>query len=198
MEKLNKIVLASGNQGKLKELRDMLAPLGLEILSQADFNITPAEETAPTFVENALLKARHVSQETGLPAIADDSGLAVNALGGAPGIYSARYAGEHGNDAANNAKLLNDLKDVAEKNRAASFHCALVLVRSPEDPVPMICEGIWHGRILFEAKGDNGFGYDPLFFVPKLNCASAELDKVTKNKISHRGLAVKQLVNFLQ
>lgn len=197
MTTLKKIVLASGNQGKLKELRDMLAPLGLEILSQSDFDITPAEETAPTFVENALLKARHVAKETGLPAIADDSGLAVDALGGAPGIYSARYAGEHGNDATNNAKLLEDLSDVAEKDRTASFRCALVLVRSENDPVPIICEGIWQGRILFEAKGENGFGYDPLFYVPETDCASAELDKAMKNKLSHRGLAVKELVKRL-
>ena len=196
-EALKKIVLASGNQGKLKELRDMLAPLGLEILSQSDFNISPAEETAPTFIENALLKARQVARETGLPAIADDSGLAVDALGGAPGIYSARYAGEHGNDAANNSKLLEDLKSVTEKNRTASFRCALVLIRHPEDPVPIICEGVWSGRILFESKGNNGFGYDPLFYVPELGCASAELDKETKNKISHRGLAVKSLIQKL-
>lgn len=192
--KLDKIVLASGNQGKLKELRDMLAPLGLEILSQADFNITPAEETAPTFVENALLKARHVAKETGFPIIADDSGLSVDALDGAPGIYSARYAGEHGNDAANNTKLLEELKDVSEKDRTASFRCALVLVRHPDDPVPIICEGIWSGRILFEPKGENGFGYDPLFYVPEMDCASAELDRDTKNKMSHRGKALQELI----
>jgi len=157
MTKLNKIVLASGNQGKLKELRDMLSPLGLELVSQADFNITPAEENATTFIENALLKARHVAEQTGLPTIADDSGLAVDALGGAPGIYSARYAGEHGDDAANNALLLESLINVAEAERTASFRCALVLLR----------------------------------------CASAELDKQTKNKMSHRGKAVKELIRKL-
>ncbi|MBT8141134.1 MAG: RdgB/HAM1 family non-canonical purine NTP pyrophosphatase [Gammaproteobacteria bacterium] len=197
MQTKTKIVLASGNQGKLKELREMLASLGLEILSQADFNIPPAEETAPTFVENALLKARHVSRETGLPAIADDSGLSVDTLDGAPGIFSARYAGEHGDDAANNAKLLEDLKGVPELERSASFRCALVLVRHPNDPVPIICEGIWNGRILIEPRGENGFGYDPLFYVPEMECASAELDKETKNRLSHRGKAMQLLIQHL-
>ena len=198
MKTLTKIVLASGNQGKLNELREMLAPLGLEVLSQADFDISPAEETAPTFIENALLKARHVAKETGLAAIADDSGLAVDALGGAPGIYSARYAGEHGNDAANNAKLLKELENTPEPKRTASFRCALVLVRSEKDPVPIICEGIWEGCILFEPRGTNGFGYDPLFYVPEMNCSSAELDKVTKNRLSHRGLAMQKLLSRLE
>lgn len=197
MQNLKAIVLASGNQGKLDELRVMLEPLGLEVFSQAAYDVTPAEETAPSFVENALLKARHVARETGLPAIADDSGLAVDVLGGAPGIYSARYAGEHGNDAANNAKLLEALKGVADKDRTASFRCALVLVRHPADPVPVICEGVWKGRILSEPRGENGFGYDPLFYVPELDCSSAELEAASKNKYSHRGLAVKELVSFL-
>jgi len=175
----------------------MLSPLGFELLSQNDFDLTPAEETAYSFVENALLKARHVAQVTGLPAIADDSGLAVDVLGGAPGIYSARYAGEHGNDKANNQKLLDDLINVPKEKRTASFRCALVLVRHAEDPVPIICEGIWQGVILREPKGDNGFGYDPLFYVPELNKASAELSPEVKNKVSHRGLAVRDLMDKL-
>jgi len=198
MSVLNKVVLASGNQGKLKELRAMLAPLGLDILSQSDFDIAPAEETALTFIENAILKARHVAQQTGLPAIADDSGLSVDALAGAPGIYSARYAGVHGDDAANNQKLLDDLINVPEKNRGASFRCALVLIRHPEDPVPVVSEGIWQGRILLTPRGENGFGYDPLFYIPELDKASAELSSDVKNKISHRGLAVRELIRLLK
>lgn len=193
-----KIILASNNTGKLKELQSLLAPLGLELLSQKDFSLPSIEETGLSFVENAILKARYVAKETGLPAIADDSGLCVDVLGGAPGIYSARFAGEDATDALNNQKLLKELTDVEDEKRGAHFRCALALVRHAEDPIPIICEGVWLGRILHEAVGDQGFGYDPLFFIPEKNCASAELDKENKNKLSHRGLAIKDLLKKIQ
>ena len=194
---LSKIVLASNNAGKLKELQSMLASLGLELLSQKDFSLPSIEETGLSFVENAILKARYVAKETGLPAIADDSGLCVDALGGAPGIYSARFAGVDTTDSLNNQKLLRELDGVEDSQRGAHFRCALALVRHAEDPVPIICEGVWHGRILHELSGVNGFGYDPLFYVEELGKASAELSSEIKNQHSHRAKALTLLVQQL-
>ena len=193
----SKIVLASNNAGKLKELQSMLAPLGLELLSQKDFELPSIEETGLSFVENAILKARYVAKETGFPAIADDSGLCVDALGGSPGIYSARFAGESATDELNNQKLLNELADVKDSQRGAHFRCALALVRHANDPIPVICEGVWHGRILHTLCGTNGFGYDPLFYVDELGKASAELDSEIKNKHSHRAKALALLIKQL-
>lgn len=191
---MQQIVLATNNQGKVNELQTLLADAGFNIVAQKQFNVPDAEETGLTFVENAILKARHTAKLTGLPAIADDSGLVVQALNGAPGIYSARYAGEHGNDQSNNEKLLNALKNVPPENRQAYFYCALVYLQHENDPTPIICLGKWDGVILNELKGEGGFGYDPLFYIPQLNCSAAELTKDHKSQISHRGLALKQLI----
>lgn len=195
---MQKLVLASGNQGKLKEFNQLLAQRGFKVVPQSDFDTPEAEETGLSFVENAIIKARNASHHTGLPALADDSGLEVDALNGQPGIYSARFAGPQNNDADNNAKLLSLLADIPEQERNARFQCLLVMVRHPEDPTPLICQGTWHGRILFEARGDNGFGYDPLFFVPEKNCSSAELPAAIKNSISHRGKALTQLLYCME
>ena len=187
----SELVLASNNKGKLAELQAMLGD-SIKVRPQSDFTDIEAEETGLTFVENALIKARHAASVSGLPALADDSGLAVDALGGAPGIYSARYAGGAG-DAANNAKLLDALKDVPDAERGAQFICALALLRHAEDPIPLICEGAWEGRILHAASGEHGFGYDPLFWVPERDCSSAELSPQEKNQLSHRARAMAQL-----
>lgn len=184
----SELVLASNNKGKLAELQAMLGD-SITVRPQSDFTDIEAEETGLTFVENALIKARHAARVSGLPALADDSGLAVDALGGAPGIYSARYAGG-GGDAANNAKLLEALKDVPDAERGAQFICALALLRHAEDPIPLICEGAWEGRILHAASGEHGFGYDPLFWVPERDCSSAELSPQEKNQLSHRARAM--------
>ena len=191
------IVLASGNAGKLTEFQSLLADVNLEVLPQSQFAIPDAEETGLSFVENAIIKARHACQHSGLPAIADDSGLAVDYLGGKPGIYSARFAGEHGNDAKNNQKLLKELEGVTEAKRTAQFLCVLVFMRHAEDPTPIICQGIWPGVILEKPQGENGFGYDPLFWVPEQRCSSAELTPAVKNRISHRGRALKLLLEAL-
>lgn len=188
MMTLSQLVLASHNAGKLKELQALLGE-AVAVRSVGEFSDVEPEETGLSFVENALLKARHAARVSGLPALADDSGLAVDALGGAPGIYSARYAGG-GGDAANNAKLLEALRDVPDAERGAQFVCALALVRHAEDPLPILCEGLWHGRILHEARGMQGFGYDPLFWVPEQGCASAELAPAEKNRLSHRARAM--------
>jgi XTP/dITP diphosphohydrolase len=193
-----KVVLASGNKGKLNEFNQLLAPLDIEVLPQSEFNVTSVEETGLTFIENAILKARHASQISGLPAIADDSGLEVDALKGAPGIYSARYAGEDGNDAANNEKLLRELNGVKTEDRTARFQCVLVYLEHPADPTPVVCQGSWEGVILESPAGDQGFGYDPLFWVPSEQCASAELDRAKKNNLSHRGKALGELINKLK
>ncbi len=187
-----RIVLASGNAGKLRELGALLKPLEVELLSQDALGISAAEETACTFVENALLKARHASSESGLPAIADDSGLSVAALNGAPGVRSARYAGADATDAENNARLLNDLEGI--EDRRAHFCCVMVYLRAPADPMPVIASGVWHGEITRTARGDNGFGYDPYFYVPDLARTSAELPAELKNRLSHRGLAAASLL----
>lgn len=191
MKALTELVLASHNAGKLKELQAMLGD-AVRVRSVAEFSSHEPEETGLSFVENAILKARHAARVSGLPALADDSGLAVDALGGAPGIRSARYADGLG-DAANNAKLLEALKDVPDAERGAQFVCALALVRHADDPLPIICEGLWHGQILHEARGAGGFGYDPLFWVPERECASAELAPTEKNQLSHRARAMVQL-----
>jgi XTP/dITP diphosphohydrolase len=194
---MKKIVLASGNQKKLLELQSLLSGLAMDVVPQSQFSIPDAVEDGLSFVENAIIKARHAAKLSGLPAIADDSGIAVDALDGKPGIYSARFAGEHGDDASNNQKLLELLADVSESQRAAQFHCVLVFMRHANDPVPLICHGVWSGNILFAPRGENGFGYDPLFWVPTHQCSSAELDKEEKNRISHRGQAMRLLLEKL-
>jgi len=185
------IVLASHNAGKLKELQAMLGDR-FQVRSVAEFSAEAPEETGLSFIENAILKARHAARLSGLPALADDSGLAVDYLGGAPGIHSARYSGT-GDDAANNTKLLEVLKDVPDARRGAQFVCALALVQHADDPLPVVCEGLWHGRILPAAQGEHGFGYDPLFWVEEQQCSSAELAPELKNRLSHRALAMRQL-----
>ncbi|MDQ5769096.1 RdgB/HAM1 family non-canonical purine NTP pyrophosphatase [Thiothrix subterranea] len=192
-----RIVLASGNAGKLREFNAMLADLGIEFVRQSEFGVQDADETGLTFVENALIKARNAAQHTGMPAMADDSGIVVDALGGAPGLYSARYAGEHGDDAANNAKLLEALQDVPDAQRTARFYCCIVYLRHAEDQLPIIAEASWEGRILHSLSGANGFGYDPLFYVPTHDCSSAELPAEEKNRISHRGQALRKLHEML-
>ncbi len=193
---MTRIVLASNNQGKLREFQQILEPKGVDLVPQSEFDFEEAEETGLSFVENALIKARHACRETGLPALADDSGIEVDALDGEPGIYSARYAGIEGPeaDAENNLRLLGELEQVPEQDRGARFQCVIVFMRHATDPMPLICQGTWEGRILFEEKGDNGFGYDPLFYVPGHDCASAELEPEIKNSISHRGQALNKLV----
>lgn len=191
---MQKLVLASGNPGKLKEFQQLLAGCGYQVLSQGEFGLDSAEETGLTFVENAILKARHASAQTGLPALADDSGLAVDALDGRPGIYSARYAGPEASDADNNARLLQELEGVPEAKRGACYHCILVLMRHAEDPTPIIAQGQWRGRIRTEPRGEGGFGYDPLFQVLERQCSAAELGKEEKGKISHRAIATRGLL----
>ncbi len=187
---INKIVLASGNKGKLKEFNQVLSDLQVEVLPQSDFNVIDADETGLSFVENAILKARHAAAATGLPALADDSGLEVDALQGAPGIYSARFSDEGATDARNNTLLLEKLQGLAAEQRSARFRCVLVFMRHANDPTPLICQGTWEGQILEQASGDNGFGYDPLFWIPELAKSSAQLTPEQKNKLSHRGQAV--------
>lgn len=190
---MHRVVLASSNAGKLLELRELLADSGIELISQTELGIDDAEETGLTFVENAILKARHASRMSGLPALADDSGLCVDALNGAPGLYSARYAGTHGDAAANNRKLLEVMRDIANRERGAHFHCNLALLRSADDPSPLIAEGRWRGTILHAPRGDGGHGYDPLFFDPLLGEGAAEMAASDKNRISHRGKALSVL-----
>ena len=192
------LVLASNNPGKVREFNELLGDLHLEVVPQSNYAVPEADETGLTFVENAILKARNAAQHTGLPAIADDSGIEVDALHGAPGIYSARYAGIGAGDTANLNKLLEELKDVPETARSARFQCLMVYMRHATDPTPLILQGTWEGRILFEPRGDNGFGYDPVFFVPSHNCSSAELPAAVKNSLSHRGQAVRKLVETLR
>jgi len=192
-----KIVLASNNAGKVREINQLLAGQQIQVVPQKEFAIGDIEETGLTFVENAILKARHAAKESGLAAIADDSGLEVDALKGAPGIYSARFAGSDCNDKDNNIKLLESLKEVPTEERSARFQCVMVYMRHADDPTPIICQGTWEGRILKESRGDNGFGYDPLFFVPEQNCSSAELLPEIKNQLSHRGLALRKLLAAL-
>ena len=191
-----KIVVASGNQGKLAEIREILSGCGL--VAQGELGLADADETGSTFVENALIKARHAARMSGLPALADDSGICVDVLGGAPGLISALYAGRHGDNAANNAKLLDALRDIPDARRTAHFHCTIVLLRSADDPAPLIAEGRWQGRILHAPRGNNGFGYDPVFFDPVLGRGAGELEPAVKNRVSHRGQALARLRELLQ
>ena len=195
---MQRVVLASGNPGKLRELHAMLEPLGLDVVPQSDFDIEGAEETGQSFVENAILKARHAAERSGLPAIADDSGIMVDALGGAPGVYSARYAGEGASDAANLELLLANLRGVPDAERGARFVCLAVFMTEPADACPIVCEGVWRGRIVHAPRGENGFGYDPVFFVEAHGCTSAELPPERKNRVSHRALAMRALVERLR
>ncbi|MFZ6780026.1 RdgB/HAM1 family non-canonical purine NTP pyrophosphatase [Undibacterium sp. Ji83W] len=196
MSKNQKIVLASNNQGKLKEFYQILWPLGIDLRAQSEFEVPEAEEPYPSFVENALTKARHASRLTGLPALADDSGICVNALQGAPGVLSARFAGEPKSDLRNNQKLIADLAGIADKS--AYYYCVLVFVRSEFDPQPVIADGVWAGEIIADARGENGFGYDAHFFIPSLNKTVAELAAAEKNQLSHRGQALRALVEKLK
>jgi len=194
---MQKLVIASNNPGKLREFQFLLQPLGIEVLTQAQLRISEAEEPHVTFVENALAKARHVSRLSGLPALADDSGICVTALGGAPGVLSARYAGDNPrSDAGNNEKLLREMQGVTD--RRAHYYCVLVLLHHADDPQPLIAEGEWHGEIAHSERGDGGFGYDPLFWLPSLNKMSAELSRDEKHAISHRGKALRALLEKLK
>lgn len=195
---MKRIVLASGNKGKVREINQILAGLDLEVVPQTEFDVPEIEETGLTFVENAILKARNAAQHTGLPAIADDSGLEVDALKGAPGIYSARYAGVGSSDEQNLIKLLNTLEGVAEAERTARFQCLMVYMEHELDPTPIICQGTWKGRITTAPQGENGFGYDPVFYVPSHDCTSAELSAEEKNSLSHRGQALQLLLQALR
>jgi XTP/dITP diphosphohydrolase len=195
---MKEIVLASSNPGKVREINQLLAMLDLHVQPQSEFGVVDIEETGLSFVENAILKARHAAQHTGLPAIADDSGIEVDALNGAPGIYSARFAGEHASDQANLEKLLAALDGLPEAQRSARFQCLMVFIRHANDPTPLICQGTWEGRILTAARGENGFGYDPVFYVPTHDCSSAELPAEVKNALSHRGQALHKLLASLQ
>lgn len=192
-----RIVLASNNAGKVREFNQLLSGSELAVLPQSEFSVPDIEETGLTFVENAILKARNAAQHSGLPAIADDSGLEVDALGGAPGIYSARYAGPGASDRENLEKLLEALREVGDEQRSARFQCLMVYMRDAQDPTPRIFQGTWEGRILRQPRGSGGFGYDPVFLVPDMDCASAELPPETKNRLSHRGQALRQLVTSL-
>jgi len=192
------LVIASGNAGKLQELQAMLQPLGWQIHSQDEWHIDEAEENGLSFIENALIKARHAAALCGLPALADDSGLVVEALAGAPGIRSARYAGAAADDAANNRKLLEALRDIAEAQRGAHFYCAMAFVRDAYDPAPLITIGEWRGRILQFPRGSGGFGYDPLFWLDRQQCSAAELPADEKNRLSHRGQALAAMVEQLK
>jgi XTP/dITP diphosphohydrolase len=190
---MKRLVLASGNPGKLRELKAILADAGYDLHPQSEFGVSEAEETGTTFVENAIIKARHAAAHTGLPALADDSGIEVDALDGAPGVYSARFAGTGADDAANNALLIERLRDVAEDNRGARYRAVIVLLRHAADPSPLICEGSWEGVIRLQPAGQGGFGYDPYFYLPGLGCTSAELEAEEKNRLSHRGQALGEL-----
>lgn len=192
------VVLASNNRGKLQEMTAILSDLKLEILAQSAFKLSEAEETGLTFVENAILKARNAAYHTELPAIADDSGLEVDALTGRPGIHSARYAGARASDQENTEKLLEALRDIPEEKRSARYQCLVVYMRHWQDPTPLICQGTWEGRIVSAPRGHGGFGYDPVFYLPDYNCTAAELAAEEKNRLSHRGKALRVLLNTLR
>lgn len=195
---MNKIVLASGNKGKLREFAELFAPLDIEVVPQSEFNVPEAEETGLTFVENAIIKARNACEHTGLPAIADDSGIEVDYLLGAPGIYSSRFAGDNASDQDNLNALLSALTGVPDRERNARYQCLLVLMRHSKDPTPLICQADWQGRILNAPMGDRGFGYDPIFWVPELLCSAAELSSEQKHVISHRGKAIQKFIEEIQ
>lgn len=192
------LVIASNNKGKIRELTELLAPLGLTPVAQSELGVGEADEPAVTFVENALLKARHAARLTGRPALADDSGLVVNYLAGQPGVRSARYAGDHASDQDNTNALLKAMAEVPDNQRGAQFHCALVYLRHADDPTPLICHGVWPGAILRQPQGEGGFGYDPVFLVPERGCSAAELSRSEKSRISHRGRALVQLIELLK
>ena len=193
-----RLVLASNNTGKVREFNQLLKGCNIEIIPQSEYSVGEIEETGLTFVENALLKARNAAAQTGLPAVADDSGLEVDALQGAPGIHSARYAGTGASDQDNLHKLLQALEGVPDEKRSARFQCLMVYLRHAKDPTPRIFQGTWEGRILHEARGDNGFGYDPVFYVPDQRCSSAQLSPEVKNQLSHRGRALRLLIESLR
>ncbi|ACQ92589.1 non-canonical purine NTP pyrophosphatase, rdgB/HAM1 family [Tolumonas auensis DSM 9187] len=195
---MEKVVLATGNKKKVEELNALLADLDYAVVPQSEFNVESVPETGTTFVENAIIKARHAARVTGLPAIADDSGIEVDALLGRPGVYSARYAGEDASDEDNLEKLLEDMNGVPAVLRSARYWCVLVYMRHADDPTPIICQASWEGSLATEPTGENGFGYDPIFNVPDLDCTAAELDPATKNSLSHRGKALAKLVKALQ
>lgn len=195
---MSKIVLATGNQGKVREMADVLSDFGFDVVAQSEFNVSDVAETGTTFIENAIIKARHAAKETGLPAIADDSGLEVDALHGAPGVYSARYSGEGATDQKNIDKMLAAMEGIPTEKRTARFHCVLVLMKHEHDPTPLICHGSWEGHITTEQQGENGFGYDPIFWVNEDNCSSAELEPARKKQLSHRGQALKKLFAALK
>ena len=192
-----RIVLASNNPGKLREIQAVVDPRLYQLIPQSELKISEVAETGTTFVENAIIKARHAARQSGLCALADDSGIEVDALQGAPGVRSARYAGEQASDTLNNEKLLASLQGMPDHQRSARFHCVIVYLRYAGDPMPILCQGTWEGRILHEAAGYNGFGYDPLFYVPTHGCSSAQLDPAEKNRISHRAHALKELMRAL-
>jgi XTP/dITP diphosphohydrolase len=197
--KLERVVLASNNPGKLREFGALLAPLGIELIAQAQLGIGEADEPHPSFVENAIEKARHAAGQSGLPALADDSGICVDALGGAPGVHSARFAALAGgprDDEANNARLLQQLESKAD--RSAHYYCVLVLMRSAQDPQPLIAQGVWQGQVIAQRRGEGGFGYDPYFLLPELAMTAAELSAEQKNRVSHRGIAMRDLLRQLQ
>ncbi len=191
---MTRVVLASNNQGKVREFNELLSGFHMEVLPQAEFDVPEVEETGLTFVENAILKARNAAAHTGLPAFSDDSGIEVDALRGAPGIRSARFAGIGASDQENLDKLLADLQEVPEEDRTARYQCLIVYLTHAEDPTPIICQGTWEGRLGFQPRGENGFGYDPIFLVPEHACTAAELPAETKNSMSHRGKALRKLV----
>ncbi len=195
---MSKIVLATGNQGKVREMAGVLSDFGFDVVAQSEFNVSDVAETGTTFIENAIIKARHAAKETGLPAIADDSGLEVDALNGAPGVYSARYSGEGAADQKNIDKMLAAMEGIPTEKRTARFHCVLVLMKHENDPTPLICHGSWEGHITTEQQGENGFGYDPIFWVNADNCSSAELEPARKKQLSHRGQALKKLFAALK
>ena len=194
MSSISKIVLASGNAGKVREINKLFAGCGIEVVPQSEFNVPEVPETGTTFVENAIIKARHAAQCTGLPAISDDSGIEVDALNARPGVYSARYAGEGASDLDNNNKMLSELEGISDAERTARYWCVLVFMRHENDPVPIITQASWEGRILEAPRGDGGFGYDPIFYVPTHDCSGGELALEEKNKISHRALALQAML----
>ncbi|MCI0505592.1 MAG: XTP/dITP diphosphatase [Gammaproteobacteria bacterium] len=195
---ISRFVLASGNKGKLREINQLLSGLHIEAIPQTEFAVPDVEETGLTFVENAIIKARNAAGHSGLPALADDSGIEVDALNGEPGIYSARYAGKGASDRDNLEKLLEALKDVPDEQRTARFQCVMVYMAHAKDPTPLICQGAWEGRILHEPRGESGFGYDPVFYVPTHHCSAAELKPHVKNQLSHRGQALKKFLALMQ
>lgn len=194
---MKEIIFASNNAGKLWELREFFTDKNISIIAQSEYNVPEVAETGTTFVENAIIKARHAARYANAPVLADDSGIAVDALHGRPGVYSARYAGEKATSSANVAKLLYEMQNVPEGKRQARFYCALVLMRHAEDAAPLIAQGVWHGTILHQAQGSGGFGYDPVFYVPDHDCSAAEIDAAEKNRISHRGQALNKIVDMI-